>query len=491
MSTPLLSRPLVLWNGPPLSAEEQLEFERRGLKMDASGGDLEGRLPTARAFIVHHKGNSPNAALEAVHRWGKRTLDHGLAVFIWTADEASTRAIIGGYQKLIWKSNPRARLRESPPAYEIAEAIARSDPGPPFRALDIFGLNSTEIALPSTVRLLLSRAFHDCRSIVVDPMTEGRAGRVYRIFASLERSIVGPLPLPFFAKMAKRNAINDERDHYREFVAGFVPSHLHPRVDEQRCVDAATQSLLVGSFVDASEPLVNAVTRGMGDGPIQSLCTETLRGWHTQAFATPTRETTLLESLRFGNLKLQEGTVARAAALGLSADASKLQERLRSLHMRQHVVGPIHGDLHARNVQVRDGQAILIDFRSTRQGPIAADLASLEVSVAFDSYGKGTTQASWTRAIDDLYDVANIDNPPKPLLSHSCEAWLWSAVRLIRQQASFLRSSASEYRELLAIYLLRRAGFRIEHEREGDGYRRAYALIVGERLLASLESSPQ
>jgi hypothetical protein len=353
--------------------------------------------------------------------------------------------------------------------------------------LVISGLTSAVIKLPATVRFLLSRAFGDCRSLVVQPLTGGRAARVYRVHASLERSVVGPLPLPFFAKAGDRRAISAERDRYGEFVAGFIPSHLHPRLDEHRCVDGASQSLLVGGFVESSEPLIDAVVRGMGEGPLQSLCAQTLRGWHTQAFATSPREASLATSLNLGALELREGTVRAARVLGLLDDALGLARRVQSLPARRHFVGPIHGDLHARNVQVRNGESMLIDFRSTRAGPIAADLASLEVSLAFDCYGPGTTQVSWTAAIDGLYSIASIDTPPKPLLSHTSEAWLWGAVRLIRQQASFLTTHPQEYRELLAIYLLRRGCFRVESERSGDDHRRAYALVVGERLLRSLE----
>jgi hypothetical protein len=135
---------------------------------------------------------------------------------------------------------------------------------------------------------------------------------------------------------------------------------------------------------------------------------------------------------------------------------------------------------------VRNGEAILIDVRSTRSGPIAADLASLEVSIAFDFYGPGSTQDSWTKAIDMLYVPDSIDRPPRLVPSHEPEALLWGALRYIRQQASFLVTKPSEYRELLAMYLLRRACFRSEKERPGDEHRRAYALLIAARLVRSL-----
>lgn len=485
----IVSRPIVLWHGPALPGSEAVEFERRGLLLDVPGEeDLEVRLPEARALVVVQQGASAVDALTYLRRWGRRALDHGLAVLTITADEASSRAISAGYQRLRWSGqHPRARMREAPSAHEIAETIARVNPGPPAnRKLAISGVSTPDLSLPRGVRFLLSRAFHDCRELVVEPLTGGRAARVYRIHALLDRSMVGPLPLPFFAKAHFRDAISAELNRYREFVSGFVPGHLHPRIDERRCVDGATESLLVGGFVESSESLMNTVVRGMGEGPLHSLCAHALRGWHTQAFAAQLRDKRLIESLEVRDLEVRPEIVGVARSLGLREGPDRMIALLRARPATRHRVGPIHGDLHARNVQVRNGEAILIDFRSTRTGPITADLAALETSIAFDSYAPGSGKDAWTKTIDDLYTPANIDTVPKPLLSHCSEAWLWGAVRHIRQQASFLTTQPHEYREMLALYLVRRGCFRIERERPGDEHRRAYALVLAERLLRSL-----
>ena len=480
-------RPVVLWHGPTLSGGEAAEFERRGLLLEGRDENLELWFPKARALVVVQQGASAEAALAFLRVWGRRALDHGLAVVTITADETSSRAISEGYQRLRWAQHPRARMREAPPTHEIAETIARCDPGPPAsRKVVISGVAAPEASLPKGVRFLLSRAFHDCSKLIVDPLPGGRAARVYRVQALLDRSVVGPHPLPFFAKAHFRNAITDELDRYREFVAGFVPGHLHPRIDERRCVEGATESLLVGGFVESSESLMNAVARGMGEGPLHSLFAHALRGWHTQAFASEARDMRLIDSLEWRDLDVRSEIVKLARPLGLQEEAARLIALLHTRPPIRHRVGPIHGDLHAGNVQVRNGEAILIDFRSTRSGPITADLAALETSIAFDRFAHASGSIAWTKVIDDLYTPANIDRPPEPLLSHCSEAWLWGALRHIRQQASFLVTHPHEYRELLTLYLLRRACFRIERDHEGDDYRRAYALVLAERLLRSL-----
>ena len=414
--THLQARPVVLWHGPPLPKQDALEYERRGLLLQALTEDVERSLPSARALVVAVEQESVPLALGVLRRWGRRALDHGLTVLSITRDEAGSRALMdGGYRGLRWtREQPRASVREAHAAHAIAEDVARFDPGPAAnRALSIMGAAAPNVGLPPGVRFLLSRGFRDCRTLMVEPLPGGRAARVYRVHAELDRSLVGPMPLPFFAKVHSKAAVGAELARYREFVSGFVPAHLHPRIDERRCVEGSTESLLVGGFVECSEPLMDAVIRGMGEGPLQSLCAQTLRGWQTQAFASQPQERQLMASLRLNTWDFRPEIVAVASSQGLRENPARLVELLRSRPPVKHVVGPIHGDLHARNVQVRSGESILIDFRSTRCGPIAADLASLEVSIAFDCYGPGSTQATWKKAIDALYDDGNIDRPPK------------------------------------------------------------------------------
>lgn len=413
-----------------------------------------------------------------------------MTVFTVTGDESSSRALSRLYNGIRWSKHSRARWREAPPAHEIAETIARSDPGPAANPkVVIADMPTPGVKIPPGVRFLLSRAFRDCKEVIAEPLAGGRAARVYRIHALFERSAVGTHPLPFFAKAHFCKAIGDELDRYREFVAGFVPPHLHPRIDERRCVQGATESLLVGGFVESSESLMDAVARGMGEGPIHGLCAHSLRGWHNQAFAREPIRKRLMDSLDWHELPFCPDLLATARALGLRNEADRLVGLVRSLPEVTHRVGPIHGDLHARNVQVRNGESILIDFRSTRSGPIAADLAALETSIAFDRFPHGSEQAAWAAIVKKLYAPENIDRPPGPLLSHCPEAWLWAAVRNIRQHASFLVTEKHEYRELVALYLLSKACHKPEQDRAGDEHRRSYAVVLGESLIQSLQAA--
>ena len=62
-------------------------------------------------------------------------------------------------------------------------------------------------------------------------------------------------------------------------------------------------------------------------------------------------------------------------------------------------VGVVHGDLHALNVLVRGGDAIVIDFEKLEiQLPLLLDLASLEAGLFVDGFiGDRRT---WTRSFE-------------------------------------------------------------------------------------------
>jgi hypothetical protein len=61
-----------------------------------------------------------------------------------------------------------------------------------------------------------------------------------------------------------------------------------------------------------------------------------------------------------------------------------LWRKLLNLPARQWLRTSMHGDMDANNVRVRKADAIVIDFAHATNGPMCADLASLEVWLAFE-----------------------------------------------------------------------------------------------------------
>jgi hypothetical protein len=151
----------------------------------------------------------------------------------------------------------------------------------------------------------------------------------------------------------------------------------------------------------------------------------------------------------------------------------------------------IHGDLHGENVRVRKEDSILIDFAHAAPGPACADLAHLEVSLAFDGRPGDLQGEAWKQAVSQLYlpdaIVASLARPK----ARKRDTWMRAAVAEIRAlvpAAVADPSSPEEYLRVLAVYLLRHASFPANKNDNGDDdYRRTYALWLACRLTEHLQ----
>ena len=149
-----------------------------------------------------------------------------------------------------------------------------------------------------------------------------------------------------------------------------------------------------------------------------------------------------------------------------------------------HQCGIIHGDLHGTNVLVRNNDPILIDFYSTRTGPLVADPASLEVSLAFDERAIPECGFQrWTKFIDALFSDFKT---PTPMIQPSRFEWLWTTIRQIRL-LNLCSMSELEYRVGLIMFLYRYASFNSSALTNTGKDARAYALVIAERLLSTRE----
>lgn len=493
-----VQRSLVLWLGPAPDDNVRRELRHRDLQVEVvAAGDACERLRFARALVAVFDPAAPDAAIAVLRALAASALDHGLQLWALAPDDAALAHLAEGWTRLKHYARTRVTLRAAPPPHEIPERIARWDPGPaeaPALAIEweseADGSAQTE---DPRAALLFRRAFHDCRSIAVQRLDGGRSARVFRVHAVLDNSLVGPRPLPFFAKFDAPHKILRERENYALYVAGFVPFNLRPNLDERRCLVGATRGLLVGNFVERSESLWEVARRGTGQAALHSLFERALQGWSLQAYTgLPVERPVLAELLGGPRREVSDERLSAARALGLQRAPTELLAALQALPMTPHRVGPMHGDLHAHNVQVRDGDATLIDFYSTRIGPLVADSASLEVSLAFQAYGGpgGGDAEGWRAFVDRLYQPAHLAACPPPLATPDPRGWLWDCVRHIRRVALASRTSPREYEAVLAFYLFRRATFATESRLPGDGDRRAYALLIAERILEAIGAPP-
>jgi hypothetical protein len=143
-----------------------------------------------------------------------------------------------------------------------------------------------------------------------------------------------------------------------------------------------------------------------------------------------------------------------------------LDESAKHMYRR----GPIHGDLNADNIRVRNGEAILIDFYKSAIGPLVADIAALEIALVFGleertvwdvskdgTYAESERFKEWACQIEILFSGFKegfCRVPPANSGVPSYE-WMWSVCRQLRLMAHYIENDDLAYGHVLVAYLLR------------------------------------
>ena len=201
---------------------------------------------------------------------------------------------------------------------------------------------------------------------------------------------------------------------------------------------------------------MSCARQGRAGPAIAALFERTLRGWHLQARL---ENRVIFGALR-GWVRGQVPTMRIAAAgrLGVSRTPEQLRQAFEGLPSQEMLWGPLHADLHADNVRVRDGDAILIDFLSSREGPLVADPAALEASLVVSGPGdEYFDRTSWMKTVRLLYSQQSLRKPPRAPEAHDPFAWLHACVRQIRLYGLALERQPGQYAIALALALLRKA----------------------------------
>lgn len=471
-------RTRVIWKGKERWA--LTEFAQRGLFVQNDAADAFKDLATVRALAIHQEDGDPSSVEQLLRESGADLLNHGVSIFGIAANDLAAgalrqAAVSAGFAESVY-------IRTAPPDHEIAEKIARLQPGPAAnRSLEITGAAASTLSV--TARLFLQRAFFDCSSISIEPLTGGRSASVFSVHARFTDSVVGPRPLPFFAKVDSRDKIDSEGFNYRFYAEHFIPFNLRPNLDPKRCLSGKDVGILVGNFVEKSESLIDAARRGHAQTALFSLFDNTLRGWRLQATSSQGIVPAMSGVFSAAKLLAIPDRHPEARRLGATKTPQELEALLKALPIRPYLSAPMHGDLTPFNVRVRGHDAILIDLAHTKQGPLVADAASLEVGLAFEA-GDDTDDKGWSELMDTLYSRDCLLRPPVPPREPRAREWLWSSIRQIRVVALAEEVSPFEYATALAIYLLRRAMFPADSP--ADGFRRAYAYVLAERLISCL-----
>ena len=308
-------------------------------------------------------------------------------------------------------------------------------------------------------RLMLRRSFHDCTEVHISTLKGGKSGiPVYIAHATKAEG----RPLPFFVKVGSRNEIIREWLNYNELVRPFIPFHLAPHLVPERCALGAHTGIIVGDFIEDAESLAECARRGRAITSISSLFDRTLRGWHRKPGRRSGKLYSVLRNLILDRKNNFEPRYLNAQKLGAKFTLDELNAKLQQRDTELQLWSHIHGDLHADNVHVRGGEAILIDFLAGRkEGLLLGDHAALEVSLAIrvpraDINNKFSNE-EWARVVRPLYTLDTLRTLPSFPDPTEPYSWLAACIRQIRLYALPMQRSKNQYAHILAYYLLRAA----------------------------------
>jgi len=474
----------VLWFGAPADDEVARETRQRDLRLVPGEDAGECAAFFARAAVFAAAPGREDELAEAIAANGPRFLDLGLDLQGTAEDDASLERLLDHLRDRGFPLDA-ITMRSAPEAYRLAEDAARHQPGdaPNGLAVAMPMLRKGEPPSPQDI-LLLSRAFANCSELSLLSLAGGLSdARVFAVYASLLGSYPGVRSQPLFAKIDRIDKIVREFENYRNFATPYIPFGLRPNVRE--IVKGNGRAVLVGDFVDKSEPLGELVRREVAAGAIDALFNETLAGWTDQAYARDPEVGSVARALeRSFVCRPTDFKSDYATMLERSAPPMNVWSSLTAV-TGSFRTGPAHGDLHAENVRVRSGRAILIDLASVcPAAPITTDVASLEIALAFEPHPETKpsefADPAWRAEVERLYRTEAFVHAPGPSVTDEGLSWMTGAVRQLRRIGLATQSAPGEYRTVVASLLLRRCQWM--GLTACDRYRRAVGYLIAASL---------
>lgn len=377
----------------------------------------------------------------------------------------------------------------------IANFVAAHPAGPaPNTGLKIL---PATLQLNESTKLLFQRAFSNCKEVFLEPIDDGNSGiSVYRAFADLASGHLVSWPQPYFVKIGERKKIFIEYQNYVTVVDPYIPFHLGPHLIHERCALGADEGIIVGDFVDESESLLDCARDNRASSAIACLFNRTLSGWYRGATVETASVSALIRLPTFKDQKFST-RLKHAQELGSTKSPTELLNGLVKIDLGSTVlVGPAHGDLHAKNIRVRATDAIVIDFFAHRKLPLVYDAACLEVSLLIDGFAedlKGSdieiTPGELLNALLEVYDhdlFADHPTPPHPKDSIS---WFYTCARQIRLYARRMQRHDGQYAAALAAAFLKKASRDPQATGAPASWRAASYLLAERIILANLPAS--
>lgn len=450
------------------------------LTLSSLGADTD--FSKARGLLISARSEGIEPATHAM-AVVDQALDHGCLVYLSYGSD-SVFATLEPHLTTRDHSDIRKLIHGEDESRQLARAMNDHDPG---RSRSQFlQIDAGDEAIDTEVDVLLRRAFPDCTAVHLSPLNGGRSSaRTYRVQVHSDSSRAGPLLLPYFLKVDDRHHIRAEIDNYHDYGASHIPWHLTPTLDLGRCVSGHSTGLLVAAFVDSSVPLMEAVQRDGHAEAITQLFEVTLAAWRDEARRKDLNAGP--PALLFGNVfdprQAKQEVLQCVAGSSDYLTPAELQDALRALPSVPCLMGTIHGDLHARNVHVRNADAIVIDLAKVRTGPLSTDIAQMETSLVCEA---PLPYDDWCDLVERTYSLDALLLPSRPGAYSADRPWLDVCVHRLRELSASRCQSDVEYSVAIALHLAARA----RHEYIGEGpdgvERRAIAYLAACRIARDL-----
>ena len=481
--------PSVAWLGRPHALViEALRLRGISVQMQRKRGvAMKSRIHTA---IFHYEGDQPS--LSKFLSAAKTHLDRGIHVSIVAsrADFANASLAVSSFAKSYIVSQNFASYETNPISADIGTQIRVYNLDKPASASEL-GLDvPTEVAntcalyaierpinpklrirantsIDATFEALLKRAFNDFQVIELDDLPGGRSriGGVWKIVGINSKGIRCE---PFVVKFGSKTQLSAEIESNRAYVEDLIPFQNHPAIAYDRCADGMGERLLVSHFVDGATRLDDFLVRVSPTLGITALFDRALRTWRSPV-NQKTERVRIAERFRdFWAIPALADHVDLQPAYQLTRKqrltALKPETLLQKLYKARKVecrLAHAHGDLHARNIFVRDNSAevVLIDFATWQQlSPLSRDPATLDVALAFDVWDEGKDQKDVAplsvSKIEQMYSPPLLCPPRRPYEGHRDQA-----ITRLRIEATS-DCSEEEYRHSIICCLLRFARFK-------------------------------
>jgi Phosphotransferase enzyme family len=423
---------------------------------DASRAFGDATKNGARGIILVIPDGPPEGFLDAVLEASRSALDNGLLVtFIAEREDTAARAIewlsknyapdaSGNDQRF----RPNLYPGESTNPAKLAQDYARHDPhrSGTDAALEVIG--KPPVLLKEDA-VLLRRAFSEFKKIQVERLqrrdSRGSAGVVYRVRVQ-DDAVAGPVS--FVVKTLPFSGADAERGIYENFVPKNTPFSNVPPLISDRCVTTSCRSCVVTQFVDRAILFEAYIETHSPALAIASLFDGPLRCWRSRIRRQEASLGDLALEIVSANPAVYEKVYKRALAMKAVGTPADLIARIRATPRIDVSWCFSHGDLHLRNIFVKEGSSdvVLIDLNRAGDHPASRDPAELDAALAFSGV---TGAAPLHSTIARLYRPPLLE--PQPLCRPEPARAL--AIEQLRRQVVGSTTEA-EYRVMLAAHCL-------------------------------------